>query len=67
MPGILLSWRHTSRRGWEALVVRVESYSTGTGSEVLMSQSWVSAALVRPADPVTQQGARVARTPTIST
>lgn len=31
-------------------MVRVESYSTGTGSEVLMSQSWVSAALVRPAD-----------------
>jgi hypothetical protein len=50
MPGVLLAWRHSDRRGWEALVVRVESYSTGTGSEVLMSQSWVPAALVRPTD-----------------
>ncbi|GAA1435811.1 hypothetical protein GCM10009641_32950 [Mycobacterium cookii] len=49
-PGVLLAWRHSDRRGWEAWVVRVESYSTGTGSEVLMSQSWVSAALVRPAE-----------------
>lgn len=49
-PGVLLAWRRTDRRGWEAWVVRVESYSTGTGWEVLMSQSWVSVALVRPAD-----------------
>ena len=49
-PGVLMAWRHSDRRGWEALVVRVESYSTGTGSEVLMSQSWVSATLVRPTD-----------------
>ena len=49
-PGVLLAWRRSDRRGWEAWVVRVESYSTGTGSEVVLSQSWVSAALVRPAD-----------------
>jgi hypothetical protein len=49
-PGVLLAWRRTERRGWEAWVVRVESYSTGTGSEVLVSQSWVSTALVRPVD-----------------
>lgn len=50
VPGLLLAWRHTDRRGWEAWVVRVESYSTGVGAELLMSQFWVSAALVRPAD-----------------
>lgn len=50
VPGVLLAWRRTDRRGWEAWVVRVESYSTGTGSEVLVSQSWVPTALVRPAD-----------------
>ena len=49
-PGVLLAWRHSDRRGWEAWVVRVESYSTGVGAEVLMSQSWVPAALVRPVD-----------------
>jgi hypothetical protein len=49
-PGVLLAWRHSDRRGWEAWVVRVESYSTGVGAEVLMSQSWVPAALVRPLD-----------------
>ncbi|MBD3914644.1 hypothetical protein [Nocardioides hwasunensis] len=49
-PGVLLAWRHTSRRGWEAWVVRVDSYSTGTGVEVMVSQSWVPANLVRPSD-----------------
>jgi len=49
-PGVLLAWRRTDRRGWEAWVVRVESYSTGTGSEVLVSQSWVPTALVRLVD-----------------
>lgn len=61
-PGVLLAWRHSDRRGWEAWVVRVESYSTGTGSEVLMSQSWVSAALVRPADDRSEPRGQVSRT-----
>ncbi len=43
-------------------MVRVESYSTGTGSEVLMSQSWVSAALVRPADNHVSPRGQVSRT-----
>lgn len=52
-PGVLLAWRRSDRRGWEAWVARVESYSTGSGVEVLMTQSWIAAALVRPADPPT--------------
>ena len=48
VPGVLLAWRHTDRRGWEAWVVRVESYSTGVGAEVQVCQSWVPSALVRP-------------------
>lgn len=50
VPGVLMAWRHTDRRGWEAWVVHVESYSTGHGVETLLSQAWVSAALVKPAD-----------------
>ena len=50
VPGVLLAWRRSDRRGWEAWVVRVEAYSTGAGSEVMVSQSWVSADLVRPTD-----------------
>ena len=42
--------RHSDHRGWEAWVVRVESYSTGRGSEVLVTQAWVPSTLVRPAD-----------------
>lgn len=49
-PGVLLAWRHSDHRGWEAWVVRVESYSTGRGSEVLVTQAWVPSTLVRPAD-----------------
>ncbi|UFN44502.1 hypothetical protein [Nocardioides okcheonensis] len=47
-PGVLLAWRHSDRRGWEAWVVRAESYSTGRGAEVQLVQAWVPAALVRP-------------------
>lgn len=50
VPGVLLAWRHSHRRGWEAWVVRVEPYSTGAGLEVMVSQSWVSSALVRPTE-----------------
>ncbi|MCF6377901.1 hypothetical protein L2K70_09810 [Nocardioides KLBMP 9356] len=49
-PGVLLAWRHSDRRGWEAWVVRAEAYSTGLGLEVQLAQAWVPAALVRPAD-----------------
>lgn len=49
-PGVLIDWRHSGRRGWEAYVVRAEAYSTGHGSEVQLTQSWIPAALVRPAD-----------------
>jgi hypothetical protein len=48
-PGVLMAWRYSDRRGWEAWVVRAESYSTGTGVEVLLTQAWVPAGLVRPA------------------
>lgn len=50
VPGVLLAWRYSDRRGWEAWVVRAEAYSTGHGSELMVSQSWVGSALVRPAD-----------------
>lgn len=48
-PGVLIDWRHGGRRGWEALVVRAEAYSTGDGTEVQLTQGWVPAALVKPA------------------
>lgn len=50
-PGVLVAWRHSDQRGWEAWVVRAESYSTGTGTEVLLKQEWVLAELVRTVDP----------------
>ena len=49
-PGVLVAWRHSDRRGWEACVVRAEAYSTGLGLEVQLAQAWVPAALVRPVD-----------------
>ena len=49
-PGVLVAWRRNDRRGWEAWVVRAESYSSGHGTEVQLVQGWVSADLVRPAD-----------------
>ncbi|MEP9382503.1 hypothetical protein [Nocardioides sp. KR10-350] len=47
-PGVLLAWRK-GRDGWEGWVIRVTTYSTGQGSEVHVMQSWVPAALIRPA------------------
>lgn len=48
--GILLAWRRTGRSGWEAWVICASSHSTGSGAEVSVSQSWVLAHHVRPAD-----------------
>jgi hypothetical protein len=53
-----MAWRNSDRRGWEAWVVRVESYSTGVGVEVLLTQAWVSASLVKPADDLSKNRPR---------
>ena len=49
LPGLVLDWRRTPR-GWEAWVVTVESYSTGTGRASLVRQGWRSVAYLRPAE-----------------
>lgn len=48
LPGLVLDWRRTSR-GWEAWVVTVESYSTGTGRGSMVRQGWRSVQQLRPA------------------
>lgn len=48
-PGVLLAWRR-GRHGWEGWVIRASTYSTGSGSEVHVLQSWVPAALLRRAE-----------------
>ena len=49
VPGVLLEWRHSDRRGWEAWVIRAEAYSTGDGPGVQVVQGWVPAHLVQAA------------------
>lgn len=50
--GLLIDWRRRDRApgGWEAWVIWAASYSTGNGSEVTVTQSWVPGHLLRPAD-----------------
>lgn len=48
-PGVLLAWRNSDRRGWEAWVMRAESFSTGDGTSVQVVQAWVPAHLLKPA------------------
>lgn len=52
-PGILLEWRRAPKdpkHPWEAWVIRVDVYSTGSGFAEQVVQSWVPASMVRPAD-----------------
>jgi hypothetical protein len=51
LPGLVLDWRQTSR-GWEAWVVTVESYSTGTGQASMVRQGWRPVTSLRPATSV---------------
>jgi hypothetical protein len=48
LPGLVLDWRRTPK-GWEAWVVTVETYSTGTGEASMVRQGWRSVAHLRPA------------------
>jgi hypothetical protein len=51
LPGLVLDWRHTAS-GWEAWVVTVETYSTGSGHASMVRQGWRSVAYLRPAGSV---------------
>lgn len=48
LPGLVLDWRHTDD-GWQAWVVTVEAYSTGSGEATIVRQGWRSVAHLRPA------------------
>lgn len=48
LPGLVLDWRRTPR-GWEAWVVTVETYSTGTGQATTVRQGWRPVIYLRPA------------------
>ena len=48
LPGLVLDWRRTER-GWEAWVVTVETYSTGTGQAPMVRQGWRPVGYLRPA------------------
>jgi hypothetical protein len=48
LPGLVLDWRQTPK-GWEAWVVTVESYSTGSGQASMVRQGWRPVAYLRPA------------------
>jgi hypothetical protein len=48
LPGLVLDWRQTLT-GWEAWVVTVETYSTGTGDASMVRQGWRPLAYLRPA------------------
>jgi hypothetical protein len=48
LPGLVLDWRRTGR-GWEAWVVTVETYSTGTGEASMVRQGWRPVVYLRPA------------------
>lgn len=48
LPGLVLDWRRTGR-GWEAWVVTVETYSTGTGEASMVRQGWRPVDYLRPA------------------
>ena len=48
LPGLVLDWRRTAQ-GWEAWVVTVESYSTGTGHASMVRQGWRPVTFLRPA------------------
>lgn len=48
LPGLVLDWRQTPT-GWEAWVVTVEAYSTGSGHASMVRQGWRAVAYLRPA------------------
>ena len=48
LPGLVLDWRQT-RKGWEAWVVTVETYSTGVGQASMVRQGWRPVTYLRPA------------------
>jgi hypothetical protein len=48
LPGLVLDWRQAAH-GWEAWVVTVETYSTGTGHASMVRQGWRPIAYLRPA------------------
>ena len=48
LPGLVLDWRQ-SPSGWEAWVVTVETYSTGSGESSMVRQGWRPVAYLRPA------------------
>ena len=48
-PGLVLDWRRR-HGGWEAWVVTVGTYSTGSGQLPTVRQSWVPAIYLRPVD-----------------
>lgn len=48
LPGLVLDWRQT-QRGWEAWVVTVETYSTGSGQASMVRQGWRPVVYLRPA------------------
>jgi hypothetical protein len=49
LPGLVLDWRRTPN-GWEAWVVTVETYSTGTGEATTVRQGWRGLGYLRPAE-----------------
>jgi hypothetical protein len=48
LPGLVLDWRQRAGT-WEAWVVTVETYSTGTGHGSMVRQGWRPLAYLRPA------------------
>jgi hypothetical protein len=48
LPGLVLDWR-LAPTGWEAWVVTVETYSTGTSHGSMVRQGWRPVAYLRPA------------------
>ena len=48
LPGLVLDWRQTPQ-GWQAWVVTVETYSTGSGEAPVVCQAWRSVVHLRPA------------------
>lgn len=47
--GILVDWRR-GRSGWEGLVIRASTFSTGSGSAFMVMQSWVPKDMIRLAE-----------------
>lgn len=49
LPGLVLDWRQAAD-GWEAWVVSVSTFSTGSGQKPMIRQSWVPVHFLRPVE-----------------